>query len=52
MVQVIQLFPKYGHLLLSGSADTKVKVWDMHNQYQCKRTYLGHTGGIKDARFR
>ncbi len=50
-LQVIKLFPKYGHLLISGSADTKVKVWDVHNQRQVKRTYLGHTGGIKDVEF-
>ena len=51
-VQSIQLFPGHGHLLLSGSADTKVKIWDVHNQRHCKRTYLGHTGGIKEVQFK
>jgi hypothetical protein len=48
---VIKLFPKYGHLILSGSADTKVKIWDVHNARNCKRTYMGHTGGVKDVEF-
>jgi pre-mRNA-processing factor 17 len=28
-----------------------VKIWDAHNQRACKRSYSGHTAGIRDANF-
>lgn len=50
-VSAIEFFPTHGHLLLSGSADTKVKVWDVYNHRRVKRTYMGHTAGVKDVGF-
>ena len=35
-VQSVQFFPGTGHLLLSGSMDTKVKVWDVYESRQVR----------------
>jgi len=50
-VNHIQFFPGYGHLLLSCSMDGKVKVWDVMGKRQVKRTYIGHSMGVRDAAF-
>ncbi len=46
-VQQIELFPKTGHLLLSGSMDGKCKVWDVAREKNVLRTYSGHSEGIR-----
>ena len=50
-VNVIKFFPKTSHLILSGAMDTKVKIWDVYGERQVRRTYMGHSKGIKDAKF-
>eukprot|EP00939_MAST-03C_sp_MAST-3C-sp1_P002737 g2737.t1 len=50
-VRKIDLFPKYGHLLLSGSFDSKVKIWNVHDKRHCMRTYMGHSEGVNDVSF-
>ncbi|KAJ9103052.1 hypothetical protein QFC21_002474 [Naganishia friedmannii] len=50
-VSAIRLFPQSGHLLLSGSMDTKVKLWDVYHEGNCLRTFMGHTKAIKDVNF-
>jgi pre-mRNA-processing factor 17 len=46
-VQAIEFFPGTGHLLLSGSLDGKCKVWDVMGDRNVKRTYAGHTEGVR-----
>ena len=50
--QSIEFFPKWGHLILSGSSDKKVKIWDVYAKRHCKRTYFGHGAAIRDVKFK
>jgi pre-mRNA-processing factor 17 len=50
-VNTVDLFPGTGHLLLSGDMDGGLKVWDVYGTRSCKRTYKGHTLGVRQARF-
>ncbi|KAE8211909.1 hypothetical protein CF327_g4386 [Tilletia walkeri] len=50
-ISALRLFPKSGHLLLSSSMDTKVKLWDVYHEGNCLRTFMGHTRAVKDVTF-
>ncbi|KAF8883975.1 pre-mRNA splicing factor [Infundibulicybe gibba] len=50
-VSVIRTFPETGHLLLSGSMDTKIKLWDIYTHRSCMRTFHGHDKAVKDVSF-
>ncbi|TAQ87650.1 hypothetical protein B7494_g4019 [Chlorociboria aeruginascens] len=47
----VRLFPNSGHLMLSGSADTTVKIWDVYHQRELLRTYSGHSKALSDINF-
>lgn len=50
-VSVIKLLPQTSHLFLSGSMDTKIKLWDVYTSGNCLRTFMGHTKAVKDLCF-
>ena len=47
----VRFFPGSGHLMLSGSADTTVKIWDVYHQKELLRTYSGHNKALSDIAF-
>ncbi|KAF0987977.1 hypothetical protein HZS_6170 [Henneguya salminicola] len=47
----LRLFPKTAHLILSGSADTTVKLWECYKERRLVMTYKGHHDPIKDMCF-
>ncbi|KAL8682629.1 MAG: hypothetical protein Q9186_001316 [Xanthomendoza sp. 1 TL-2023] len=50
-INALRFFPNHGHLLLSASADTKVKLWDLYHDRELLRTYSGAQKAITDATF-
>ena len=50
-VTALRLFPDSGHLMLSGSADSTVRLYDVYHQRELLRTYEGHTRAITDLSF-
>ncbi|KAF8512893.1 WD40-repeat-containing domain protein [Gautieria morchelliformis] len=50
-VSVIRLLPQTSHLLLSGSIDTKLNLWDVYTSGACLRTFMGHNKAVKDVTF-
>ncbi|KAF8807291.1 WD40 repeat-like protein [Phlegmacium glaucopus] len=50
-ISVIRTFPETGHLLISGSMDTKIKLWDVYTHGNCLRTFHGHVKAVKDISF-
>lgn len=47
-ISSIRWFPRTAHLLLSGSMDCRVKLWEVYGERRCIRTYFGHRQAIKD----
>ena len=45
----VEMFPKYGHLFLSSSLDSTVRVWSLSGDRQCIQSYIGHSKGVCDC---
>ncbi|KAL8785886.1 MAG: hypothetical protein Q9213_003118 [Squamulea squamosa] len=50
-INALRFFPGSGHLLLSASADTKVRLFDVYHDRSILRTYMGHSKSVTDTRF-
>jgi pre-mRNA-processing factor 17 len=50
-ITALRLFPRSSHLLLSGSADTTIKIWDVYHQRELLRSYSGHNKALSDLCF-
>ena len=50
-IKSLRFFPNSGHLLLSASADMKVKLFDVYHDRELLRTYSGHTSSLTGANF-
>ncbi|KAK5992950.1 Pre-mRNA-processing factor 17 [Cladobotryum mycophilum] len=50
-VTALRFFPGSGHLLLSSSADTTIKIRDVYHDRELLRTYSGHSKSLSDVCF-
>lgn len=50
-VSAVRMFPGSGHLMLSASMDTKIKLWDVYKEGNCLRTFMGHSKAVRDVQF-
>lgn len=50
-VTALRFLPGSGHLLLSASADTTVKIRDVYHERELLRTYSGHSKALSDICF-
>ncbi|KAJ6256760.1 hypothetical protein Dda_8627 [Drechslerella dactyloides] len=50
-VTAVRFFPHSGHLILSSSADAKIKLWDVYHDREMLRTFDGHTKSVNDITF-
>ena len=50
-VTCMELFPQSGHLLLSGSMDAKIKLWNVYGDKWVLRTFIGHNKAVRNVSF-
>ena len=50
-ITALRFFPNSGHILLSSSADSKIKIWDLYHDRELLRTNSGHNKAVTDVCF-
>ena len=50
-ITALRFFPNSGHLLLSASADAKIKIYSVYNERELLRSYTGHKRSVSDISF-
>ncbi|KAH7646919.1 transducin WD0 repeat family [Cryptosporidium bovis] len=50
-VQSIRYIPITGHLLLSASLDSNIKIWDTIHKNKCIFIYHGHSNAVREIQF-
>ena len=50
-VSVIRWFPSSAHLIMSGSMDATVKLYEVYGKRRLIRTFTGHKQAIRDVNF-
>lgn len=50
-INALRFFPNSGHLLLSASADAKIKLYSVYNDRELLRSYSGHSKSVSDITF-
>lgn len=50
-ITALRFFPNSGHLLLSASADSKIKLFSVYNERELLRSYSGHSKSVSDISF-
>lgn len=46
-VSSIRFIPNYGHLLLSASLDSSIRIYETSNKHRCLMTYKGHSKAVR-----
>ncbi|KAH8739569.1 transducin / WD-40 repeat protein family [Cryptosporidium ryanae] len=50
-VHSIKYIPITGHLLLSASLDSHIKIWDTVHKHKCVFIYHGHSNAVREIQF-
>ncbi|KKA26780.1 hypothetical protein TD95_003157 [Thielaviopsis punctulata] len=50
-ITALRMFPNSSHLLLSASADSKIRIYDVYHNRELLRSYSGHSKALSDVHF-